>query len=61
MEILEIGDDAGAISLAGHNAVCDLFGEPCCRCVSSGTLLCWTLVLREQFTRRMGSNCRFGW
>src|ERR1700730_5774400 len=33
-------------------AIC--LGNPCCRCVSSGTLLCWTLVLGEQFTRRDG-------
>src|SRR5271165_933931 len=31
-------------------------GSPCCRCASSGTLLCWTLVLGVRFTRRDGTE-----
>src|ERR1700738_3657243 len=29
-------------------------GSPCCRCASSGTLPCWTLVLGGRFTHRDG-------
>jgi hypothetical protein len=30
--------------------------SPCCRWTSSGTLVCWTLVLGGRFTRRVGNE-----